>query len=97
MEVREEVPTSSSTAAVEAPAENSGPFWLQLGFVMPTEEEALRALAVENSNRTPLFNNIQFTNRYAASYIGGAILDRAADIKSLASQPRWSTYLLGGF
>lgn len=52
---------------------------------MPTEEEALRALAIEISNRTPPLNNIRFTNWYATSHIGGAILDRAADIKSLSS------------
>lgn len=50
---------------------------------MPTEEEALRALAVEISNLYA--TNIQFTNLYAASYIAGVILDRAADIESLAS------------
>lgn len=52
---------------------------------MPAEEKVLRALAVKMSNITPLLNNIHFTNRYAAFYIRGAILNLAADIKSLSS------------
>lgn len=52
---------------------------------MPTEEEALRALASEISTRTPPLSNIRFTNRYAASFLGGAVLNRAADAESLAS------------
>lgn len=36
-------------------------------------------------NYPPPLTNIQFTNRYAASFIRGAILNRAADAESLAS------------
>lgn len=84
MEVRGEAPATSALDEVEEVG-HQGPSWLQLGSEMSTEEEALRALAAEISNRTPPLNNIRFTNRYAASYIGGAILDRAADIESLSS------------
>lgn len=99
MEVREEVPISSPATAVEVPAENFDPTWLQLGFEMPKEEEELRALAVEISNRTPSLNNIQFTNPYATSYIGSAILDRGTNIESLASMGEMgvdeATYCVG--
>lgn len=71
--------------AEEEEVGHQGPSWLQLGFEMPTEKEALRALEVEISNHTPPLNNIHFTNWYATSYIGGAILDRAADVESLSS------------
>lgn len=52
---------------------------------MPTEAEALRDLADEITSRTPPINNIRFTNRFAASYLGGTILNRAEDVDSLAS------------
>lgn len=51
---------------------------------MPTEEEALRALAYEILTRTPPLNNLRFTNRYVASFLGSAILDWAADTERLA-------------
>lgn len=56
--------SESTLAALEdkKPAKNSGPSWLQLGFKMPTEAEALRDLVDEISSRTPLLNNIRFTN-----------------------------------
>lgn len=82
--MRGKVPTIS-TPTQEEEMGHQGPSWLQPGFVMPTEEEALWALAVEISDRTPPLNNICFTNWYVASYIGGAILDWAADIESLSS------------
>lgn len=86
MEAREEVLSSTpATAADEAPTMNSGPLWLQLGFEMPTEGEALRALSMEISNKTPSLDNILFTNRFAASFFGGSILDRAAGVESLAT------------
>lgn len=58
MEVREEVPDFLPTVNDEVPLENSSLSWLQEGFEMPTEEEAMRALAVEISTKTPPLNNI---------------------------------------
>lgn len=69
----------------EALREDLGSSWLQLGFEIPTEEGVLRELPSEIPTRTPPFNNIRFTNRYAASFIGGAVLNRAADVESLAT------------
>lgn len=77
--------TPTSEAGDEAPKEDSGSSWLRPGFEMPTEEEVLRELATEITNRTPPLRNIRFTNWYVASFIGGAILNRAADVKSLVS------------
>lgn len=86
LEVQEETPESANAAVeVEAPATSSGPSWLQPGFEIPMEEEALRNLADKITSRTPPLNNIRFTNRYAESYIGGSVLNRAADVESLAS------------
>lgn len=52
--------------------------------MMPTEEESLRALVAEITTRTPPLHNLYFTNWYAASFLCGTILDRAADAESLA-------------
>lgn len=85
MEARVDEPSVPATGGDdEAPQEDSDPSWLQPGFEMPTEEGALRELASEISTRTPPLNNIRFTNRYAASFIGGAVLNRAANVESLA-------------
>lgn len=82
LEIRKEAPTSLAVAGDETSCQ--GPSWLQLGFEMPTEEEALRALSVEISTHTPPLNNICFTNVYVASYLGGAIWDRAVHVESLS-------------
>lgn len=79
----EEVPALANEVEDTPPLENVGPSWLWPEFVMPTEEEALRSLAVEIQEVAPPLCNVQFTNRYAASYIGRAILDQATDIESL--------------
>lgn len=85
LEVHGVLPTCAIKVRDEAPTEGSGPSWLQLGFEMPIEEVALKELASEITRKTPPLNNICFTNRYAISFIGGAILNRAADVVSLAS------------
>lgn len=83
MEVREEVPALASEASADVSMENPSISWLQLGFEMSTEEETLKSLAVEIDEATLPLRNIQFTNRYAASYIGGTIFSSAANIESL--------------
>lgn len=81
LNIREEAPTTSAPAREGTSCQ--GPSWLQSGFVMPTDEEALRALVVEISACTPLLlNNILFTNMYATLYLGGAILDQTVDVES---------------
>lgn len=83
VEVREEVLGLAYEVTADVPLEIPGPSWLQLGFRMPTEEEALRSLAIEIEEATPPLCNIRFTNRFAASYIGGTILSQTEDIESL--------------
>lgn len=84
LEVQGEEPHFTLAAAgEEVPSEHFGPSWMQTGFEMPTEAEALRALSVEISHRTSLLDNIRCTNWFAASFLGGSILDRAADVESL--------------
>lgn len=77
--------TSAAGVGDEVPREDSSPSWLRSGFKVPTEEEALRELASEITEMTPPLRNIRFTNRYAAAFLGGAVLNRAADAESLAS------------
>lgn len=45
----------------------------------------LREFASEITERTPPLQNIRFTNRYIAAFLGGAVLNWAADAESLAS------------
>lgn len=81
LEVQEEVPpTPAAKVGDKVPIEGSRPSWLLPRFEIPTEEEALRELGLEISTRTPPLNNIRLTNRYAASFIGGAALNQAADV-----------------
>lgn len=49
------------------------------------QEEALRALSLKITSKTPPLSNILFTNIHAATYLGGAILNRVADSESLAT------------
>lgn len=69
---------------VEVGVGDSQSSWLQPRFELPTEEEALRALAYEITARTPPLNNLHFTNRNLASFLGSVILNRAADTEGLA-------------
>lgn len=69
LEVREEVPALALEVEDALHEEFVGPSWLRPGFKMPTEEEALWSLVAEIQDATPPIRNIQFTNRYAASYI----------------------------
>lgn len=74
LEIQEATKSVPTAAEAENPTKNSGPLCLQSGFEIPTKAETLRDLAGEISSWIPPLTSIRLTKRFAASYLGGAIL-----------------------
>lgn len=54
--------------------------WLRLGFTTPEDIDALQVLEAEIDAASPPLNNIRFTDKQVATYIG-----KVADTESLSS------------